>query len=114
MILNGKYLKKVLSLKHGKLILAGQVIVLLTAMVVFAKTIPWLMAHDISKIENYESPTPKPPSWAQSFSVNHGSFIYYDDSRSSNPKRLWLYLGANLAFILPVMISTSWIMKKQP
>lgn len=106
------YLRKVLSLRRGKLILGIQVLLFAAAMFVFIKTIPWLMAHPISKIDDDERPTPPPPEWAQSFSVNHGNFIYFSDSISSNQTKCWGYLGLNLLFILPASISIAWVMSQ--
>ena len=86
-----------------------QALLIVAAMYVFMKTIPWLMAHDISELSKYEEPTPPPSAHAESFSVNHGHFTYYEDSRASNPSRLWLYIGLNMAFILPSIISTALV-----
>ncbi|MCP5537222.1 MAG: hypothetical protein H7A51_13460 [Akkermansiaceae bacterium] len=107
MILSHKYFKRALSLRYGKLILVIQAILIVSAMYVFMKTIPWLTAQNISEISSYEDPSPPPPSEAESFAVNHGHFIYYEDSRATNPGRLWLYIGLNFIFMLPSMISTA-------
>jgi len=104
-----KYFESALSLRHGKWILVAQVVLLAAGMVVFIKTIPWLTADEISETSRYESPSPPPPSWVKSFSVNHGDFTYYSDSLASNPVRAWLYIGGILALIVPVQISVVWI-----
>jgi len=107
-----KYFERALSFRYGKLILAIQAILIVAAMLVFVKTSPWLMAKDISEISNYEEPSPPPAPGAESFSVNHGDIIYYEDSRATNPGRFWLYLGLNVIFILPSMASTAFVWVK--
>lgn len=112
MLLSKKYLRSALSLRHGRLILITQAILIIVVMYVFSQTIPWLMAHDISEITRYPEAMPQPPVGAKSFSINHGDFIYYPDSRGSNPGRMISYILLNLIFMVPFMALMFFVKRK--
>ena len=109
MVLSGKYFQRALAFQNGKAILAVQFLLVAAAMYVFFRTIPWLASSNISEISKYDEPSPPPPSWARAFSVEHGTFNYYADSRASNAKRMYLYIGLNVIFIVPDMLWAAWI-----
>ena len=83
------YFRRALALPRGWLMLLAQGALGVIALWIFVQSIPWMMSHDISKIGDYEDPSPKPPAWARAFSVNHGTFIYYADRRSDAPAKFW-------------------------
>ena len=79
---------------------ALQVISVIVTLLVFVNFIPWLMAHPVEDLSLY-SDSPSPPKSAQTFSVNHGTFTFYDDSPSSNKLKACLiigFLGTNCGF----------------
>jgi hypothetical protein len=60
---------------------------------------PWLFdSHPIDEIQYYELENVPAPSDAQSFAINHGSAIYYEDGvPSEHPIKRITILGAALA-----------------
>jgi hypothetical protein len=103
------YFKRALSLRHGKLILTAQAVLAIISMYVFFRTIPWLASSNIQGIGKHEAPNPVPPEWARAYSVNHGTFSYYPESRADNPMRVGLYVGLNALFMVPSMVLAAWV-----
>jgi len=67
----------------------------------FFKYVSWVFAYQMSNLDIFTNP-PAAPEWAKSFSVNHGTYTFFEDSPQENPiKRysiiaifgcLWLFL----------------------
>ena len=108
-MLSRNYFKRALTLPRGKILLAAQVLLLIAGMFVFIRTIPWLASSDISEINLDETSNSVPPSWARSYSVNHGDYLYYEESPSDNPRRMWLNIGAIGICILPCQIIFGYV-----
>lgn len=84
-----EYLRRARALPRGWLLLIGQAILFIISLIVFIHSMPWMMSHNISEIGNYENPNPLPPAWARAFYVDHGTFIYFAETRSDAPARFW-------------------------
>lgn len=81
---------------------ALQIISAIVTFVAFFAFVPWLVSHPIEKLARYHS-APEPPPNAESFSVNHGHFTFYDDSPSTNKMKALSAIGvivANWAFLV--------------
>ena len=107
-----EYHRRLFSLPKGKLIWLAQVILIVVAMWLFIKNIPWVMSHDISEIEQYSDSSPSPPEWARAFSVNHGDFIYYEESRSDAPAKFWAAIILFIIYGLVMNFWTRWVWKQ--
>ena len=108
-MLSAKYFKRAFTLPRGKTLLVGQVLLLIAGTFVFIRIVPWLGSSDISKISVDGNPSPVPPSWARAYSVNHGTYSYYDESPRDNPLRVWLNVGFIGALIVPCQIIYGYI-----
>lgn len=109
MMISSEYLKRARSLPHGKKILAAQALLILAAMFAFVRTIPWLMSSEITEIHPDSDPSPPPPSWARAYSVHHGTYRYYAESRSDNPIRMWISIGSLGLLIVPWMTLSGYV-----
>ena len=74
----------------------AMLLVFVAMMAMFLTFTDWILgAQPISEIEYFELENTPPPEYARSFSINHGSAIYYrDDVPSKHP------LKRNIIFIV--------------
>jgi hypothetical protein len=107
-----EYFRRALALPRGGLLLLGQGALIVIALWTFIHSIPWMMSHDISEIGNYEDPIPKPPRWARAFSVDHGTFVYYPESRSDAPAKFWGVITLFVAYGVVYHIWTKSVWKQ--
>ena len=107
-----EYFRRVSSLPRGRLILLSQIMMMVVAMWLFVRTAPWVTAHDISEIDQYESPTPAQPEWAKAFSVNHGTFHYYGEAPSDSPFKYWGAIAGYFGFGVFWVGWTMWAWKR--
>lgn len=86
----------------------------IAGMYAFVKTVPWLLSSDISGIGKYDSPTPPPPTWARAYSVAHGTFLYFRESRADAPFRVAAYIALLLIPTAGTMALSFWALRQRP
>lgn len=109
-----RYFQKISSLRFGKAILVCQLIMVIAGIYVFLKIVPWLLSSDISEIGKYESPMPPPPSWAQAYSVDHGTFRYFRESPTDSPFRVAALVALLLVPTAGTMALSYWALRQSP
>lgn len=71
----------------------------------------WILgARPLSEIEHYELDNTPPPDYARSFSINHGSAVYYrDDLPSKHPEKtgfiITIFFGLYGALLAMIFVS---------
>lgn len=86
------YLKAARKTRHGLWIVAARAVVFLVMLVLFVRYVPWVTSHDMTELVVYSEPQPRPPRWAQAFSVNHGENSPTTVSHRPTTRPSWLRL----------------------
>ena len=87
-------------------------VVFLVMMLMFLTYTGWILgACPMSEIEYFELENTPPPDYARSFSINHGTAVYYrDDVPSNHPTKrnaiLAIFFG--LYGVLLTLVFVSW------
>jgi hypothetical protein len=92
--------------KWKKTISALQIIAILVAYPIFFYLAPWATSRPVSDLTEMRKQELHPPSWASSYSVNHGRYTWYETSPQEAPFRA-LLLGGALTTLLAFCISSS-------
>ena len=99
------------------LIAAAMLVIFLVMMFLFLTYTGWVLgARPMSELAHYELENTPPPEYARSFSINHGSAVYYrDDVPSKHPVKRNVILAAffGLYAVLLALIIVLWRQKKR-
>jgi len=76
----------------------------------FIRFIPWITSSElISKLVEHNLSNDSPPSWAQSFAINHGEAMYYKESVPSEEP---IFTALVVLSFVAVILSGSYFNKK--
>ena len=101
------YINLIIKSRKTKVLLAIQVLIFISMMIMFLIGLPWTISKPISEypISKYE----KPPEWAQYYGINHGEPYFFRGSLKEHPIRFWFFFSLFWMMYLFMVMSMIYV-----